>query len=332
MLRHKNIDRICCIVLAAVILLTVCLMGAADAGVIVGNPTLGYENRLFDQSRVHVIDIVMDDWEGFLGTCMSEEYSPCTVIIDGESFSNAGIRGKGNTSLSSVSRYGNDRYSFKVEFDHYQTGMTYHGLDKLSLNNLIQDKTLMKDYVAYTLMNKMGVSAPLCSFAQIRVNGEDWGFYLAVEGVEDSFLKRNYGSDYGELYKPDSMSFGGGRGNGRDFDMSNFAGQFPDGVASGAGSDENSAAEENTGGFNPFGMNGMEPPEGFDPSQVNGMEPPEGFDPSQVNGMEPPEGFDPSQMNGMEPPEGFDPSQMNGMEPPEGFDPSQMNGMQPPEG
>ena len=32
-----------------------------------------------------------------------------------------------------------ERYSFKVEFDHYNSSLTYHGLDKLSLNNLIQD-------------------------------------------------------------------------------------------------------------------------------------------------------------------------------------------------
>lgn len=47
--------------------------------------------------------------------------------------------------------------------------------------------------------------------------GEDWGLYLAVEGVEESFLLRNYGTDYGELYKPDSMEMGGGRGNGGGF-------------------------------------------------------------------------------------------------------------------
>ena len=46
------------------------------------------------------------------------------------------------------------------------------------------------------------------------MNGQEWGLYLAVEGVEESFLSRNYGNDYGELYKPDSMSMGGGRGNG----------------------------------------------------------------------------------------------------------------------
>lgn len=48
-------------------------------------------------------------------------------------------------------------------------------------------------------------------------DGEDWGLYLAVEGVEESFLLRNYGTDYGELYKPDSMEMGGGRGNGGGF-------------------------------------------------------------------------------------------------------------------
>ena len=80
----------------------------------------------------------------------------------------------------------------------------------------------MKDYLVYQLMHEFGVDAPLCSYAYMTVNGEDWGLYLAVEGVEESFLARNYGKDYGELYKPDSMKMGGGRGNGRGFDFENF--------------------------------------------------------------------------------------------------------------
>jgi len=108
---------------------------------------------------------------------------------------------------------------FILVYDH---SITYHGLDKLSLNNLIQDSTMMKDYLTYTMMNEFEVVSPLCSFVYITVNGEDWGLYLAVEGIENSFLERNYGSNYGELYKPDSMSFGGGRGNGKDFNMDEF--------------------------------------------------------------------------------------------------------------
>ena len=225
MLRHSHIDRICSIVLVLTLLATGGYMAACASGLIAGSGVIGYETRLFDPSRVHTIDIVMDGWEDFIATATSEEYSACTIVIDGEKYANAAIRGKGNTSLSNVASYGNDRYSFKVEFDHFQPGMSYHGLDKLSLNNLIQDPTCMKDYLAYTLMGKMGVAAPLCSFVQVSVNGEPWGFYLAVEGVEDSFLMRNYGADHGELYKPDSMSFGGGRGNGRNFNMDDFAGQ-----------------------------------------------------------------------------------------------------------
>ena len=222
MLRHKNIDRICAMVLAATLLLTCGCMGAASLGWVAAADGIGYEDRLFDQSRVHTIDIVMDDWDSFIEGCASEEYASCTVVIDGEKYSNVAIRAKGNTSLSSVAAYGNNRYSFKIEFDHYQTGKTYYGLDKLCLNNLIQDKTYMKDYLSYTLMARMGVSSPLCSFVQINVNGSAWGLYLAVEGIEDSFLMRNYGKNSGELYKPDSTSFGGGRGNGADFDMNDF--------------------------------------------------------------------------------------------------------------
>ena len=111
-----------------------------------------------------------------------------------------------------------------MEFDQYDDTKSYYGLDKLSLNNIIQDNTYMKDYLVYQMMNEFGVDAPLCSYAYITVNGEDWGLYLAVEGVEDSFLQRNYGNDYGELYKPDSMSFGGGRGNGKEFSFGDSTG------------------------------------------------------------------------------------------------------------
>ena len=216
---HKWIDRICCVALVVALLITGLFINGEALGIQAAEKVMGYENRLFDASKVHTIDIVMNDWDEFIETCENEEYAVCNVLIDGELYTNIGIRAKGNTSLSSVSQMNSDRYSFKIEFDQYDTTKSYYGLDKLSLNNLIQDNTYMKDFLVYQMMNKFGVSAPLCSYVYITVNGEDWGLYLAVEGVEDAFLQRNYGTDYGELYKPDSMSFGGGRGNGMDFNF-----------------------------------------------------------------------------------------------------------------
>lgn len=218
----NHFDKIAWTVTALILVVTILFMKGGALGLEVMAHTMGYENRLFDNTRVHTIDIVMDDWDEFIDNATSEEYYNAAVVIDGEAYKNVGIRGKGNTSLSTVSTMNSDRYSFKLEFDHYDNSITYHGLDKLSLNNLIQDSTMMKDYLTYTMMNEFGAVGPLCSFVYITVNGEDWGLYLAVEGIEDSFLERNCGSDYGELYKPDSMSFGGGRGNGIDFNMEDF--------------------------------------------------------------------------------------------------------------
>lgn len=203
--------------------LTILFMNGTALGIGATEHTMGYEDRLFDNTKVHAVDIVMDDWEDFITDAASEEYYAGSVVIDGEAYKNVGIRAKGNTSLSAVSSLGSERYSFKIEFDHYDSSKSYYGLDKLSLNNLIQDSTMMKDYLTYTMMSESGVISSLCSYVYITVNGEDWGLYLAVEGVEEAFLERNYGADHGELYKPDSMSFGGGRGNGKDFDMEDFA-------------------------------------------------------------------------------------------------------------
>ena len=265
----KAIDRICILAVVAALLISILFMNGTAAGIQTKSSTMGYEDRLFDTSKVHTIDIVIDDWDAFLQTARSEEYDLCSVVIDGEAFKNVGIRGKGNTSLSSVASMDSDRYSFKIEFDQYDSTKSYYGLDKLSLNNLIQDNTMMKDYLTYQMMNAFGVAAPLSSFVYITVNGKDWGLYLAVEAVEESFLRRNYGSNYGDLYKPDSMNMGGGRGNGKDFDFESFMGS--------------SEKRESSGNAMPPSPNGETWPEmgeGFP-----GMhEMPEGFDPSLIGG------------------------------------------------
>lgn len=83
---HKYMDRICCIVLVLAIVLTVVLMNLNVVETEAAGQTMEYENRLFDTDSVHTIDIVMEDWDGFIETCENEEYSLCSVEIDGEEF------------------------------------------------------------------------------------------------------------------------------------------------------------------------------------------------------------------------------------------------------
>lgn len=150
-------------VTAGMLILTILFMNGSAFGMEAMAHTMGYENRLFDPTRVHTVDIVMNDWDEFIAGATSEEYYAADVVIDGEAWNNVGIRAKGNTSLSTVAALGSERYSFKIEFDHFDSAVSYYGLDKLSLNNLIQDSTMMKDYLTYTMMNAFGADSSLCT-------------------------------------------------------------------------------------------------------------------------------------------------------------------------
>lgn len=185
-----------------------------------------------DKTQVLDIQIVADevDWADMIENSMDEEYIVATVIINGVKVENVGIRPKGNSSLMQVaSDSTTDRYSFKIRFDKYVEGQTWLGLDKIVVNNMQGDSTYMKEYLSYDLMSYGGVATPMYAFSNITVNGEKWGFYLAVEVLEDSYAKRVYGNDYGKLYKPESMGMrgngqimGGFRGNMEDDNEANF--------------------------------------------------------------------------------------------------------------
>ena len=115
----KYFDRIAVIVTALILILTILFMNGDELGIKAMEHTVGYENRLFDNTKVHTIDIVMDEWDDLIANAANEEYYTANVVIDGESYKNVGIRAKGNTSLSTVASLGSERYSFKIEFDHY---------------------------------------------------------------------------------------------------------------------------------------------------------------------------------------------------------------------
>ena len=227
MIAHKHITKIIAAGMAAAACLCLCAVAfssqiaaaAGETGV-----TMAYETALFDTSSVLEVNIRMDeaDWNDMLANATAEEYYQCDVEIGGTTFYRVAIRPKGNTSLTSIaSDPTTDRYSFKLEFDHYVDGQTCFGLDKLILNNNYADATNMKEALVYDMYQYLGADASLYNYAKISVNGEYWGVYLALEAVEDSFLLRNYGVQDGELYKPDSMNIGGGKDFG-DFNADNM--------------------------------------------------------------------------------------------------------------
>ena len=85
---HKHIDKICLVAALLAIVLCALFMNGEALGIQAASKVMGYESRLFDTSKVHTIDIVMDDWDSFIETCENEEYAACSVVIDGENYGN----------------------------------------------------------------------------------------------------------------------------------------------------------------------------------------------------------------------------------------------------
>ena len=236
MLAHKHITKIAAAVMAAAVCLCLCAVAfsgqltawAGDKGI-----AQEYETALFDTSSILSVNIQMDeeDWNDMLENATAETYYQCNVEVNGTMFYQVGIRPKGNTSLSAIANDDTtDRYSFKLEFDHYVDGQTCFGLDKLILNNNYADATNMKEALIYDMYQYLGADASLYNYAKISVNGEYWGVYLALEGVEDSFQLRNYGTESGELYKPESMGVGGGKAQERPDGMPEGDAEPPGGM------------------------------------------------------------------------------------------------------
>ena len=312
MVASKHSSIIIVAVMAAAVILCLLAITFSDALTELLGGTgvrMEYESELFNTDEIISVDIRMDeaDWQKMLSNAASEEYYVCDVVVNGKKISNVAIRPKGNTSLSAIAMDpDSDRFSLKLEFDHFVKGQTCYGLDKLILNNNYADATNMKEAVIYDMYQYMGADASLYNYAKVSVNGEYWGVYLALEGVEESFMLRNFGTQDGELYKPDTMEIGGTGGSSSAMSKPN---SMPD------------TGKMDLSGFDPSELGGMTPPSGSggfsfggQPSGEEGGTPSFGdfsgggfnFDPSSKPG-------DGASSPGGKPDRGdFDPSSMGG--------------------
>ena len=217
MISNKHFNKLVAILMVIAVsfsLIIIVLPKSSSTATYIEQPD--YVTTIFDDDKVMDINIEMDEtaWQEMLDNASAEEYTAANITVNGVTYNNVAIRPKGNSSLSQlVMDDTTERYSFKVKFDKYVDGQTLDGLSKLVLNNNMSDATYMKEYLSYKLLDSLGVPTPACSYANITVNGEEWGLYLAVEPVEEEFIERNYGSTDGNLYKPesDSVAVGGNK-------------------------------------------------------------------------------------------------------------------------
>jgi CotH kinase protein len=102
-----------------------------------------------------------------------------------------GIRLKGS-ELGSF-RPLSGKAAFKIKFKQFG-GPKFLGLKKMTLNNMVEDPSMIHEALTYTAFRELGIPAPRTGYTFLRVNGQPYGVYLDIETVDDVALKRIFGS------------------------------------------------------------------------------------------------------------------------------------------
>lgn len=210
MIQSKKIGIITAVAVCLALVFTIALIAFSGGSTYTAFTEPEYLQKIFGTDVIS-IEILADesDWQEMIDHAMSEEFIMADVIVNGTKFQNVGIRPKGNSSLTHVAQSSeSDRYSFRLQFDEYIKGQTCFGLESFVVNNMLGDNTYMKEYISYEMMEQIGVDAPCFGYANISVNGEAFGLYLAVELYNDSYESRAFGTTSGMLYNVKSMEMG----------------------------------------------------------------------------------------------------------------------------
>lgn len=195
-----------------------------------------YVEKYFDRDKVMEINIEIDENEldDMFKNAQDEEFKSANITVNGDTYRSVAIRPKGNSSLRAVassnntdeeknteedssSKKGENRFSFKVNFDEYVSGQTMGGLTQLNLNNNYSDPSYMREFLAYSIFEDMGLKTPEMAYAKVSINGKYHGLYLAVESIQEPFLENNFESITGDLYKSTGAQGGALKYNGDDF-------------------------------------------------------------------------------------------------------------------
>eukprot|EP00928_Gymnodinium_smaydae_P037576 TRINITY_DN26060_c0_g1_i1.p1 TRINITY_DN26060_c0_g1~~TRINITY_DN26060_c0_g1_i1.p1 ORF type:complete len:365 (+),score=70.00 TRINITY_DN26060_c0_g1_i1:35-1096(+) len=162
--------------------------------------------------RSYNLVIKEDDLDFLNRDPRKEEYVPCDVVVNYQGASSATIEGakcryKGSSGSWSncltAGKYGakaksNEKcrkLSWKVNVKKGSNDAAKEGTDTFQFLGIQHEDTMMKQRLAYMILNEVGFTASCVTPAHIYVNGAYDGVYDYVENVGKAFIKSRFKTD-----------------------------------------------------------------------------------------------------------------------------------------
>ncbi len=147
---------------------------------------------VLDIPKASIADLRLTQWRKGNRPAVTATLREGTAV-----YTNVTLHLKGSAgSFETIER----RPGFTLHMDKNGEGQTFHGLDKLSLNNSRQDSSYITDKLCREIFEQAGVPAPRATYARVFLNGRDLGLYVLTEGWDKTFLKRHFKNAKGNLY------------------------------------------------------------------------------------------------------------------------------------
>jgi hypothetical protein len=156
---------------------------------------------LFDPLRVNTIDLNAD------GAALAALRAEPTKYIDAEITLHdgstsygpypVGLKLKGHSSFRDLDA----KSAFRIKFGHVVPHQKFEGLKSLTLNNMVQDPSMIAEATSSVMLRAIGVPTPRVGYAWVRLNGDDYGLYTAVEPIDKVMAKRWFPSTQ-HIYEP----------------------------------------------------------------------------------------------------------------------------------
>jgi len=152
---------------------------------------------LFSPGRVHDVRLFMNsrDLEQLRDTYQANTYYQADLEWAGLRVRSVAIRSRGLGSRNG------SKPALRVDFDRFAAGQRFLGLESLTLDNLWQDPSLVRESVAMAMFARLGQPAPRESYARLFINEEYQGVYAIVEGIDPAFLARVFDDPGGYVFE-----------------------------------------------------------------------------------------------------------------------------------